>query len=592
MPQAPQQQQRPWWETVLAPDVTPVLNWIGQHSPDASPAATMLKGAGSWFLNPELQPGGFGANTRALGGWVARGGAPAPTPTAPSAMPEWNFSAGPAADASQMYAGAKPSLTAEQMVLSMYPDAKVTNTDRTPADMERLKREGYNPATHSQHNAWEVGPGHAVDFIPPEGTDPQQVVSQLTQAGMWSYYNPKDGHIHADTRNMRDPFTMPQLPQMDPKAAAAAIPLPGPVRHVTLEAPPPTPESGPRPQEDMPPTDQWMSQLAALAPKAFDEKEAKRGELIAVLSGIANGAANADARNGVGAMLAAIGAGASSASATWQSAMRAERKEADEAQRLYQLGLARQGIDFWNARNDVRQRNREREYNDTKEKLLNQHSDQMAQWETQTKQTLLNNGIDRDWDSEMLQARTTQARTALATIDGNVSRTTQQILGQSQLDLKRFLFEDEKSNTPIGEDASKWVYNTAASLGIDPKLAAANKDIVSLNALQGLAYMHANNKPAAINSLARELILSGQWQQLVTDPTLKKNIETIARQSPELAAATLGTELNKDEMAQPGTVLGLAKLGASLGLPTATAFTRLAKLPEVATPVGQNTRKK
>jgi hypothetical protein len=576
----------PWWKTqrvgeqAIRPD--DFTTW-----PGVSPVAALLGGVNggpNWMpvVSPILQ-GPVNANA-AIGQGIWNGlsgvvgnlsrnpsaAAPATTKAGPQGTP-WDFSF-PAATGGTPTAAA-PKLTAKDVILTLVPGATVTSTDRTKTDQERLRKQGYAPATNSQH----LRQGKAVDFVPPKGSDPAALVQQLTAAGMWAYYDPKRGHIHADLRNTPtdDAFTMPQLPTMDPRAANA-LPLPGPARTIDMPNAPQMPDMPARPLEEVPETDKWMAQLRALAPKAFDEKAANEGRIGAVLAGIAQGAARADARDGVGAMLAMMGAGASAAQAAWVQNVKADKKEADEAVRLFELGMVRQGIDFAQTTSAARMRNRERQYGDQRDKLLTTYNNQQAQWDVETKELLTNNGIMREWDSEMLQARTNRARAALQITESNISTTSRQLMGQAELDLKRFLFEDEKSTRAINDNIAKAVQGVAAGIGIDPKTAAANKDMPALNALQGFAYMAAGNKPAAINTLAREMVLSGRLD-LITDVALRKQIELAAKRDPELAAVMVGKELNDEEARTKGSVLGLAKLMAGYGLPFSTAFARLAK---------------
>ncbi|WCD44098.1 putative transglycosylase [Caulobacter phage Kuura] len=385
-----------------------------------------------------------------------------------------------------------------------------------------------------------------------------------------------------------DPFTMPDLQgPMSPEAAVAMLPnVPKPTM-LDLPDAPQMAEGPARPTKNALPVADWMAKLEALAPEAYDKKAAAKGRLGVVLAGIAQGAANVDARQGAGAVLAAIGAGASRAAAGFDEAMKGDEKAAKEAQRLFSLSLARQGID-WDGDNIGRtEANAESAWMDQRDKVTRQFTNANAQYEVQTKEALTNLGLLNSYAADIYQAGVLRARTALQAVEAGAAFANEQALGQQSLDLKRFIFEDEKASQGINVKQAKVIGNMAASIGVDPKTALATKNQPQINALQGAAYIAANNKPAAIAALGRELVLTNNFA-LITDQKTRAEIEMLAKQDPELAAAAVGRLLNGEETATPGSTLGLAGVMAGLGTPLASLFvknTRPTKPTANATPV-------
>ncbi len=380
-----------------------------------------------------------------------------------------------------------------------------------------------------------------------------------------------------------DPFTYPGAPQMDPAQMAGMIPLPGKPRTVDLPDPALMPQVGPRPQQEELPVADWMAQLKALAPKGFDAKAANEGRLTQVLAGIAQGAAGTDASEGVGAMLAAMGAGGARAQAAWQAVTKQDKKEADEASRLFELGLVRSGIDFSTQNRAIRTKNAETAWEDKRTSLLTDYTNKANAVETQTREYLANNGILREYDNDLLGARTLRARTAMSVIEANVQATHEQLVGQAGMDLKRFLFQNPTGADPITAAQETVVAKMAAASGIDPKAVYGNnKDLVGRNALQGMAYIAAGQKQGAIASLAHEVILSGRYDLLPPDQAAK--VKQLAMQDPDAAQAVAARLLNEAEAdpAHAGTALNVARALAGAGAPFASTFLRS------ITPVGQN----
>ncbi len=499
-----------------------------------------------------------GNELKAIGEWIGGGGKPK-AKAGSTAAADWQFAGADAATPAAVR-GVNPILA----------DLAARLAAQGATATSGLRSEDKNKAVGGVPNSFHLT-GDAIDIVPPKGVTTKQLHDSLAGTGIkFTELLDEGDHVHIAIKG-RDPWTVPTLPRLDP-GLANAIPLPGKARTVDLPTRPDMPQTPDRPAAEELPVEQWMADLRKLAPKAFDEKAANAGRLGTVIAGMAAGAASTDARQGLSAMLAAMGAGAGRAQAGWAAQTKADKKEADEASRLFELGLVRQGIDFSTENKAIRERNADRRWEDQRSKLLTDYTNKANKWEDETKELLTNNNILRDWDREMLEARTARARTGLSIVEFNTQQSAAEITGQSNLDLKRFLYEEEKGSKAISPETEKFVNAASQRLGIDPKLALAKKDATSINALQGFAYMGAGNKTAAIKALARELVLSGQYKALVTDKTLQKHIELAATRDPELAAVILGNELNADEAKTPGTVLGLAKAGAAFGLPLASAF--------------------
>lgn len=588
--------QQPWWMTKPWWQVTPQANDLSTW-PVLAPLTALsqgsMQGGPNWVpgLSPLLAPL-FGAND-ALGRGMANAGANTvqrltANPQKPAAKAPAKQTAAPT-DPSTFFQMPQPLQANQQQfdigsyVTQRIPGATITSDVRSP---EKNKEVG--GVANSQHLA--ANGGWARDFIPPKGKTIAQLHADITATlpPGWEAIKESD-HVHVERKSGGDPWQMPNVSNtmMDPRAAANMIPMPGPARTIGLKDPAQIPTLPDKPLMADIPVDEWIASMAGYAPKGRDKSKDAGDRITQVIAGMSAGAASVDARSGAGAVLAAMGAGASQAAATWQQATRQEDKADAEAQRLFALSLAREKINLQGQQRGVVDKNNETKWQNQRAGMITRYENEQSKIDTENKEMLLNNGIQRDWDSEMLQARQLRARTALGIMETNAALLRDQTLGQAQLDLKRYLYEDEKSTKGIGEQAAAIVQGIATGVGIDYKTAIANKDVTAMNALQGFHYMAAQNKPAAINSLAREMILTGHYKSLITDPTLLKQVEVVAARDPELASVMLGAELNKEEMGTPGAVLGLANVMSAYGTPMATAFSRLGK----PTPVGTNTGK-
>lgn len=380
-----------------------------------------------------------------------------------------------------------------------------------------------------------------------------------------------------------DPFVMPALQKLDPNALANRIPLPNAPRAVTLPTPPSSPDMPARPQAEQTDVPAIIAQLQAFAPKPFDQTGANSDRLSQVLGGLAHGAASVDARQGAGAVLAAIGAGGQAAANQWTQNTKLDKENHDDAVRLFNLSLATKGIDLEAQNRAVRGANAERTWTDQRDHLLNNFQNQNTQWETQTKQFLMNDQNLRQYDQDIYQAKVNRARVAIGAIESNANMTNEQVTGQAGLDLKKFLFEDEKSTRPLSASLERQVGSIAGSVGIDPTEAFRTKNAAQMNALQGAAYIAARNKTGAINSLGRELVMSGRLD-LIPDKKKAAELTTLAKHDPELAAAAAGRLLNQGEVAAPGSSLQWARTMAAQGLPMGQMMTLYTQTKQATTP--------
>lgn len=376
-----------------------------------------------------------------------------------------------------------------------------------------------------------------------------------------------------------DPFTAPSLQQVDPAALAGMIPNPS---HPVLLPSAPVPRIGDvpaRPAEAPIDVQGWMHELKQFAPKSFNADDANKGRVGAVLAGLAQGAASADARKGVGNMLAAMGAGAGRVATVWDQDVKAKKETMDEAQRLFELGVARQGLDLGEKNRQIGTKNIEAQWEDQRDKVFNSYKDNVSQWTADNQKFLHDNGLENEYLHNMQQAQTDRARVAIQATEFNTQLTNKQLTDQGDLDLKRFLFNDEKTSQAATEGnirTAQSIYNT---VGLNPKIALENAktDPVGMNGLQAGIYIAAKNKTAAIGSLAREVVLTGRWDLL--PPSLQKSLPMVAKQDPQLAMAKVAEALNMAE-ADPktkGSALGVAKALAGQGSPVGTMFMHFAQ---------------
>lgn len=381
------------------------------------------------------------------------------------------------------------------------------------------------------------------------------------------------------------PFTMPDLAHIDPKAAMASMPDPAhPTLFVNTPAPL-TPDLPPRPLEDTTSSQSIMDTLRKFAPKSFDEKEANKGRLGSVLAGIAKGAAGTDQAAPVGMLLAAMGAGAAQNAATWDQGVKAKKETMDDAQRLFELGVAQAGISRDDLNHNIQAKNLDAQWQDQRDKLLNTYKDQMNQHTEDTQALLKNNGLENDYSHLMYDAAVARARVGLQATEFNTQETNRQFTGQQDLDLKRFIFQNENNAKMFDERQMQQIGQQAATVGLIPKTILENKDLTGLNALQGIGYVVAGNKPAAIGALAKEMVQNptldakGQPTYSLLSPQVSAQIMQVAKQSPELAIARVKEELLKAEAdpATKGITLQWAKQMAGRGLPFATYLLRNTK---------------
>lgn len=375
------------------------------------------------------------------------------------------------------------------------------------------------------------------------------------------------------------PFTSPDLAHVDPNAMMGMIPDP---QHPILLPTIPVPRMGElpaRPAEAPINVQGWMDTLKQFAPKSFNEEDANKGRVGAVLAGIAKGASTADARLGVGNMLAAMGAGAGAVATAWDQGVKAKKETMDDAQRLFELGVARQGLELGETNRQIGNRNIEAQWEDQRDKVFNSYKDNVNEYNATTQKFLHDNGLENEYLHSLQQAQIDRARIGIQATEFNTQLTNQQLTGQSELDLKRFLFNDEKTSQAATEGnirMAQQIYNT---IGLNPKVALENAktDPVGMNALQAGIYIAAKNKQAALGSLAREVVLTGRWDLL--PPSLAKTLPMVAKQDPQAAMAKAAEGLNMAE-ADPktkGSALIVAKALAGQGSPVGAMFMHFAQ---------------
>lgn len=368
-----------------------------------------------------------------------------------------------------------------------------------------------------------------------------------------------------------DPWTFPQLQGLDPQQMMGMIPNPTRPNPVSLPNAPQMALSPDRPAEEQVDIASQLALLQQFAPKPFDAAEANKGRLPAVLAGIAQGAANAD--GGWGDILAGIGAGAGKAGAAWDAQTKEEKKAAEEAQRLFGLSMAKLNIDLQGENRGVRNRNAERKWQDGRDKVVTEFQNAQAQWETKTKEYLINQGLDQQYLRDLDAAKMMRARVGLSALEQNTEFQNAQATGQQGLDLKRYIFENEEGGKAITDAQAKTVNTMLSGIGVDPKLAVARKDTVGLNAMQAAHYIASNNKTAALNALGMEMAYTGRMD-LLPEGKVRNEIAALSKQSPELAGAALGRLLNEGEAADPGSALTWAKTMAANGYPVGQLFLR------------------
>jgi len=582
----------PWWETTpwwqVRPKLADPTTWPGASqavgtvatSPVVAGAAGAAQNLLPQFMAPTQQmamaaPNVFGPRFVAQGLFDKFGPKGAPAPAAPtdaaSLMQGWEFNVPRAGAADPTAIPAQTPWNQPEVLIDSLLGGAATYTSgkRTPEDNRRV-----GGAKNSLHLA-----DQARDFIPPKGMSMKQAADLLKATGAFEEVINEGDHVHVAWSAKPDVFTMPNLPGMPDMSGM--IPDPSRPSHLDLPDAPQMGFAPDRPAAEEVDVQKTLEMLREFAPPGYDKEKAQKGRLKEVLAGIGAGAARADVRDGVGAMLAAIGAGASGAATAWDREARQDEKAAAEATRLFDLSLARLGIDLESTNRGTRNANADRKWQDQRDRLTTDFTNKQSAWEVATREAVTNLGLDNQYLRDVDQAKYARAQAAMRSIEQNVDITSQQILGQRDLDLKRFLFQEERSAKAATDDQIRTVSGMLSAIGVDPKVAAANKDPVGLNAAQGALYIAANNKTAAINALGREMAYAGTYSTL-PDEKIRNEIAMLAKQDPELAAAALGRLLNEGERADPGSALAWAKTSAAQGLPVGQLFLRHLKEPASA----------
>lgn len=378
-----------------------------------------------------------------------------------------------------------------------------------------------------------------------------------------------------------DPFTAPTF-QAVPNMAGM-IPNPTTPRYVNMPDAPQMGFAPERPQAEELPVGDMMAQLQKFAPPSFDRNTEMGGRLGQIIAGMAAGAGGVDPMDGVGAILLGAGGGAANARVQFDKALRVQEKEAAEAQRVFGLSMALREQDFNSTNRGIRAENANRKWQDARDKMVTEFENKQSQWRVDTQEYLTNNNLGNQYIRDLDQAALARARVAMQAVEQNVDLYNREQGAQADLDLKRFLFENDTGAKGASDQQIKTMDQMLAGIGLDAKVAAANKDTLGLNAAQGALYIAANNKQAAINALGRELALAGAYD-VIPDKKVRGELELLAKQDPtgELSGAAIGRLLNEGEASDPGSALDWAKVAAARGLPVGQLFLRHIKQAQPA----------
>lgn len=448
----------------------------------------------------------------------------------------------------------------------------------TSGDRSAQKNASVGGAKRSYH----LQSGMARDLVPKSGQTMDGLYATLAplKGTVFAEVLNEGDHVHVALKPGRDPWTMPQLASVDP-SVANLMPLPSAPRTIDL------PDAVARPmidlagvpQEEEEDIEKTIAELTAFAPKPFDREKQEKKRLPTVLTGIAAAAAAADPMANPAAMLAAIGGGAARAQLAWTENAEEKEEAADEAVRMFNLSMAKLKIEMRGDNKGTRFRNLERRWTAQRENMLTEYQNRNDQRSVAVQELMTNNEAFRQYDSDLLSAKTRRAQVAIGAIESQVDTANRQTTGQADLDLKRFLWEDDKLTKGIDDARAAQVNRIAAQVGADPRILV--KDERGISALNGFNAIAAKNKPAVSRAIGEAIVYDGLVNNpqtlaalLGNDKKKHEEFASLMRADPDTAAMFLGREMAATPDA---SVYQWAQFLAASGNPMGQAFMQYVK---------------
>lgn len=459
--------------------------------------------------------------------------------------------------------------TAQELVSSMVPGATFTSTDRTPADQARLKKQGYNPAQNSQH----LQAGHAADFVPPKGADPNAIVQQLTADGMWAYYDPKRGHIHADTRNFYqaasptvragDPTDAGQVFSVTPQAAMGMIPNPRMIPGVDL---PNAPQQAlPAPMPDLAPLDKeaLLSPFddPRLQPTAPDTKFDNWQRVATGLAQAAMSASRMGPGTPMGQLLLAAGGGFGGGFQQQLQEQEAEQRQYDELVRAMLLSRTNKGLDIDLDNAKTGRTNQDRQWQSGESVKKVDFENKSATYQNRVQEILQNARITAENVGALNSTDARRGNVGIAALEGTAAAANTANARQ--------IAANAAANSSRGtKDA---LDNDLRGLGIEPDV---GKNPGVINAKQALAAANAKDVGLAMSALARDLVASPHLGSILGDADLKAVEQAVRDKNAEGAAGIVTQALTTNMTKNPQAVLQLIDELATLGVPSAVVISK------------------
>lgn len=313
-----------------------------------------------------------------------------------------------------------------------------------------------------------------------------------------------------------NPFLAAQPTLLDPRAANT-IPLPNPANYadISFGAPPQRGTPPPRPLGEQIDVPALTAQFERYAPHAPDLARQHRLEFNDILAGMASGALGVDpVTRGVGGMLLGAGAGAAGARARAERMNDAEQTAWEESMRQFGLDVTRVGVQAQEANRATRNANANLTYQDAYDATERAFNNAQDTFHTNLEQLQFNTGRRDTLTQRTEAAQTARAQARLGIYQSNVGTTNQAGQQQQELDLRRYLNDQQLALSGLDGIA---LQRQTMALATSEGLLAADHSPLTQNAFQGAAALVAGNAPGAVNAFAQELAMSGHVPDVVTE---------------------------------------------------------------------------
>jgi hypothetical protein len=309
-----------------------------------------------------------------------------------------------------------------------------------------------------------------------------------------------------------------------------------------------------------------MAEAAKVKPR--DAKFDKWDRIAGMLSSAAGAAAGVSPWAGTGQFLLAAGAGAGSGFRNVKKEQQAEILAQEELQRELALMLAKAGLDVDLKNVDVRNTNKDRGYKSQVQKQDVTFQNATTADNRSVEEMLKNAGILQQNLESMNSTDRTRANVAIQGMQqlaGAQNRANEQQTSLNVANANRQVTQANKADDVLDAELQK--------VGIDPK----SKDPLVTNARQTYLAAEAKNPAMAMAGLGQELVLSGNYKDVLGDKDAQAVETAIRQKNVEGAAQIVTSALVANMESNPDAVLKLIDELAALGLPSATIISKKRK---------------